>query len=130
MDNMTRQTETRSTRQESHKGQTVIGLFFGVIEILLAFRLVFKMLGANPGNDFVSGIYTVTQYIVGVFEGIFSRVTTSGIETTSVFEPATVIAMLVVALIAWGVMKLIKPRSGHLSERTEFTDHSSKVNKE
>lgn len=125
MDNMTRQTETRNTKQERHMGQTIIGIAFGAVEILLAFRLGFKLLGANPGNEFVRGIYTFTQYIVGVFEGIFSKVTTSGIETTSVFEPATAIAMLVVALIAWGVMKLIKPRSVRRSETTEFTDHST-----
>ncbi|MBP1917661.1 YggT family protein [Youngiibacter multivorans] len=125
MVNMTRRTETHNSKQESHMGQTIIGIVFGVIEILLAFRLGFKLLGANPGNDIVRGIYSVTQYIVGLFEGIFPRVTTDGIETTSVFEPSTAIAMLVVALIAWGVMKLIKPRSGHRSERTEYTDQSS-----
>jgi len=125
LDNMTKQTEIRNTKQESHLGQTIIGIAFGTVEILLAFRLVFKLLGANPGNDFVRGIYTFTQYIVGVFEGIFPKVTTSGFETTAIFEPATAIAMLVVALIAWGVMKLIKPRSVNRSETTEFTDRST-----
>lgn len=125
MDNMTKQTEIRNTKQESNLGQTIMGIAFGTVEILLAFRLVFKLLGANPGNDFVRGIYTFTQYSVGVFEGIFPKVTTSGFETTAIFEPATAIAMLVVALIAWGVMKLIKPRSVNRSETTEFTDRST-----
>lgn len=125
MDNMTKQTEIRNTKQGSHLGQTIIGIAFGTVEILLAFRLVFKILGANPGNDFVRGIYTFTQYIVGFFEGIFPKVATSGIETNAIFEPATAIAMLVVALIAWGVMKMIKPRSVNRSETTEFTDRST-----
>jgi len=127
MEGMTRQTEIRNTKQESHMGQTIIGIIFGAIEILLAFRLVFKLLGANLTNGFVHGIYTVTQFIVGIFEGIFSQATTGGIETTSVFEPATLIAMMVVALIAWGVMKLIKPRSGNRSERTEYTERDDRI---
>ena len=127
MEDITRQTVTRNTKQESHMGQTIIGTIFGVIEILLAFRLVFKLLGANPTNGFVQGIYTVTQFMVGIFEGIFSRATTAGIETTSVLEPATLIAMVVVALIAWGVMKLIKPRSGNSSERTEYTERDDRI---
>lgn len=127
MEEMTRQTETRNTKQESHMGQTIMGIIFGAIEILLAFRLVFKLLGVNPTNGFVQGIYTVTQIIVGIFEGIFSRATTGGIETTSVLEPATLIAMVVVALIAWGVMKLIKPRSSNRSERTVYTEHDDRT---
>lgn len=126
MEDMTRQRETRNIRQESHMGQTIVGIIFGAIEILLAFRLVFKLLGANPVNGFVHGIYTVTQFFVGIFESIFSRATTGGIETTSVLEPATLIAMVVVALIAWGVMKLIKPRSGNRYERTEYTEHDDR----
>lgn len=129
MDKMTKQTETRRIKQESHLGQTIVGLVFGAVEILLAFRLGFKLLGANPGNDIVSGIYKVTQYIVSPFENIFSKVNTDGIETASVFEPATLIAMLVVALISWGVMKLIRPRSGYRSERTEYTDQDHPENK-
>jgi len=129
MNKMSKQTETRHIKQESHLGQTIVGLVFGVIETLLGFRLVFKLMGANPGNDIVSGIYKVTQYIVSPFESIFSKVKTEGIETTSVFEPATLIAILIVALIAWGVMKLIRPRSGYRSERTEYTDQDHPENK-
>jgi flagellar biogenesis protein FliO len=129
MDKMTKQTETRQIRQESHLGQTVVGLLFSVIEILLGFRLGFKLLGANPGNEIVSGIYKITQYIVSPFENIFSKVNTEGIETASVFEPATLIAMLIVALIAWGVMKLVSPRNGYRSERTEYTDQDHSENK-
>ena len=58
------------------------------------------------------GIYAFTQPLVGVFEGIFSSATINGAETTLVFEPATLIAMVVIALIAWVVLKLITPRSG------------------
>lgn len=122
MDKTTQQTETRHVKRESHLGQTIIGLVFGAIEILLGFRLGFKLLGADPGNDIVSGVYRITQYIVGPFENIFSNVNTDGIETTSILEPATLIAMLIVGLIAWGVMKLLRPRSGYRSERTEYTD--------
>ena len=42
----------------------------GLISAVMAFRLVFKLLGANPENAFVCGIYAFTQPIVGVFEGI------------------------------------------------------------
>jgi hypothetical protein len=124
MEEMIKQKETFDTKQEGHITQRVVGIIFGVIEVALAFRLVFKLLGANPQNGFVQGIYTFTQLFAGFFEGIFSRVTKSGAETTAVLEPATLIAMVVIGVIAWFVMKLIAPRIGNRVERTEFRENA------
>ena len=125
---MTKETETYKTKQDSNIAQRIIYTIFGVISAVLAFRLIFKLLGANPENVFVRGIYAFTQPIVGVFEGIFSSATINGAETTSVFEPATLIAMVVIALIAWVVLKLITPRSGNRFEKTEYTKHNKSEN--
>jgi heme/copper-type cytochrome/quinol oxidase subunit 4 len=126
MEQMTKETETRKTKQDSNTAQRIIGTIFGVIQAALAFRLIFKLLGANPENGFVRGIYAITQLFVGIFEGIFSSAATNGAETTAVFEPATLIAMVVIALIAWAVLKLSTPRSGNRFERTEYTKHDNK----
>ena len=79
----------------------------GVIETLLAFRLVFKLLGANPDSSFVSFIYSVTRVFVVPFESIFSATATDGLEATGVLEPATIVAMVVYAVIAMGIIRLI-----------------------
>ncbi|MBP2641959.1 MAG: hypothetical protein H6Q66_2910 [Firmicutes bacterium] len=114
---------TRNTRHESNIVQRIVSIIFGLIQVALAFRLVFKLLGANPENAFVQGIYNVTEVFVKIFEGIFSRVTFGGGETTAVFEPSTLIAMAVIALINWVVLKLITPLIGNRVERTNYTDH-------
>lgn len=123
MDQMTRQTETRDTKAESNTSKRIVGVVFAVFEVVLAFRLIFKGLGANPSNGFVRGIYGVTQFLVDIFEGIFSRGTATGAETTAVFEPATLIVMVVIGLIAWGVLRLMTPHTGIRVERTETTGH-------
>lgn len=46
------------------------------------------------------------------FEGIFRKSVAQGVETTSVFEPSTVVAIVVYALLAYGVVKLIRISSG------------------
>ena len=127
---MTKETETHKTKQDSNIVQRIIYTIFGVISAVLAFRLIFKLLGANPENVFVRGIYAFTQPIVGIFEGIFSSATINGAETTASFEPSTLIAMVVIALITWVVLKLITPRSGNHFEKTEYTKHekSGKTN--
>ena len=74
---------------------------------MLVFRAVFKLIGANPSSGFVSFIYAVTQIFVLPFLGIFRQAVTQGVETASVLEPATFIAIPVYALLSWGIVKLI-----------------------
>ncbi len=85
----------------------IVYYILGVLEVLLAFRLVFKILGANPESIFVSIIYSITKLFLTPFTGIFRMAISSGIETESILEPTVLIAMVVYALLAWGFVKLI-----------------------
>ncbi len=98
----------RKTGQRNLKAGKIVYYILGVLEVLFAFRLVFKLLGANPQSPFVSFIYSVSQAFLSPFSGIFRSATTKGIEAQSVLEPATIIAMIVYAIIAWGIVKLIE----------------------
>lgn len=90
----------------------VIYYVLGLLEVLFAFRFVFKLLGANPGSGFVTFIYAITQIFLAPFTAIFRVAVTQGIETKAVLEPSTLIAMVVYALVAWGIVKLIITISG------------------
>lgn len=109
MEPMNKQREVRVTKPESRMERRIGGTVFGLVEMLLAFRLVFKMLGANQNNGFVHGLYAGTQYIVGTFENIFSQFIIQGSEMITIFEPATLISMVMVALIAWVFFNLTTP---------------------
>ncbi len=90
----------------------VVYFFLGMIEILLAFRFMLKLTGASTASAFVRGIYSVTNIFVMPFEGIFRRAVNQGAETSSIFEPSTIVAMLVYAVIAWGIVKMVRILSG------------------
>lgn len=99
--------------------QTVASIIYfisGVIEVALVFRFVLKITGANPGSNFVSWIYGFTQFLIMPFQGIFSSAATTGIEVRAVFEPATLVALFVYALAAWGIVKLIAIAAGQSNE--------------
>jgi len=103
------------TKKEATGSQTferIIYFLFGVLEILLVFRLVLKLTGANVLSVFVGIVYGLTNIFILPFEGIFRRGFTSGIETTSVFEPSTLIAIIVYGVLAWGVVRLVRILSG------------------
>jgi hypothetical protein len=99
---------TKRTDRGNLKARKIVYYIAGVLEVLLACRFVLKLLGANTQSLFVSIIYTVSQVFLAPFTGIFRAAVTKGIETQSVLEPATVIAMIVYALIAYGIVRLIK----------------------
>lgn len=98
--------------QESHeknlKFRKVIMYIFGILEVLLAFRFVFKLLGANPGSPFVAIIYSLSNIFLSPFVGIFRIGSAQGIETTAYFEAATLIAMAVYALLAYGIVRIVE----------------------
>lgn len=104
-----------ASSKESSGLQTVgflVYFILGALEVLLAFRFFFKLLGASASSGFVSAIYDFSQVFIWPFEGIFRRGTTEGVETVAVFEPATLVAIVVYAVLAWGVVKLVQILSG------------------
>jgi uncharacterized membrane protein YuzA (DUF378 family) len=85
-----------------YRGTQAVWYIVGILEALLAFRLVLKLLGANSAAPFTSLIYSITQVFVTPFQNVFSTTRVVG----SVFEWATVLAMVVYWLIAAAIIKL------------------------
>lgn len=104
-----------SNEREASSSQTVAYLvyfLFGVLEVLLAFRLIFKLAGASYGSYFVNLIYSITGIFILPFAGIFRGATAAGNVATAVFEPATLVAIIVYAVLAWGIVALVRILSG------------------
>lgn len=85
------------------KTYQIIWYILGVVEVLLAFRIFFKALAANP-TGFVRFIYDISDPLALPFAGIF-RLTVS---KSNIIEWSTLIAMIVYPIIAYGVVKLIQ----------------------
>lgn len=105
-------TPIRSGATNSQTREYLVYYFFGALEVLLVFRLILKIAGAGINSWFVSIIYTLSRFFILPFEGIFRRSVAQGVETTSVFEPSTIVALVVYAIAAYGIVKLIRISSG------------------
>jgi hypothetical protein len=109
-------TPVRIGATNSQTVEYLIYFFFGMLEVLLAFRLVLKLTGASLSSGFVGMIYGLTGIFILPFEGIFRRGFAQGVETTAVLEPAALVAIVVYMVIAWGVVKLLRILSGQQQE--------------
>lgn len=81
----------------------VIWYIVGFIEVLLIFRIVLKLLGANPTVGFTNLIYTITNPLVAPFNGILGASVTGN----SLIEWSTIIAVIVYLCIGWGLVYLL-----------------------
>lgn len=82
----------------------VVWFIAGVLLTLLGLRFLFALLGANATNGFASFIYSVTHPFVAPFFGVFGYNFTAG---QARFETYTLLAMLIYALIAYAIARLV-----------------------
>ncbi len=87
-----------------YRAVQVVWFLAGLIDVILAIRFVMKLLAANPASGFVSFMYNLSEPLIAPFRGIFGTPAAGG----SVLEPASLVAMVIYSLIAWGVVVLIR----------------------
>lgn len=85
-----------------YRGTQIVWYILGILEALMAFRFVLKLLAANSGAGFTSFIYGVTYPFVLPFLSVFKISRVEG----SIFEWTTLLAMFVYWLIAIAIIKL------------------------
>jgi uncharacterized protein YggT (Ycf19 family) len=87
------------------EGLSVVGRFvafiFGVLQALIILRLILLVLVANPGNDVVAFILSVTDPFVEPFRGMFALDRVAA-DQGSVFDVAAL-----VALIGWTLIEAL-----------------------
>lgn len=91
-----------SSTKPLYRATQIVWYIFSFIEVLLAFRFVLKLLGANPEAGFTSFIYGVTYIFAAPFLNVFSKTFVAG----SVFEWTTLLAMFVYWIVALGIIKI------------------------
>jgi hypothetical protein len=85
----------------------IIAIVFGIIELLVGFRLVLLFLGANPETQFVAWVYSWSAPLIAPFAGILGQPITAptGTVVHSVFEPSCLIALVVYAVVGGILMR-------------------------
>lgn len=94
---------TSSSTKPLYRGTQIVWYTLGIIEILLAFRFIFKLLGANPAAGFSKLVYGITYIFAAPFLAVFRS---SRIVEGSIFEWTTLLAMFVYWVLAIGIIKI------------------------
>jgi hypothetical protein len=103
----------------------VVYYVFGVIEVLIALRFVLLLFGANRSSGFVAFIHSLSSFFMAPFVAVFKTQTAAG----ATFEWSALVALAVYALIAWGIVALIRAvsprRSAETVERVERSEDTT-----
>jgi hypothetical protein len=92
------------TKKAIFRTYQIVWYILGVIEVLLTFRIVLKLVGANPFSGFTGFIYAGSAPFAEPFAGILTISVGSG----NSFEWSTLVAMAVYAVAAYGIVMLIQ----------------------
>ena len=125
-----RVSEVRTTQREPEREQRIftfkatqlVWLLFGVLEALIALRIGLKLFGANPASPVAALLYGFTDLFLWPFTGLLGTPQAGGL----VLELSSVVALVVYALIAWALERLIwvifyRPRGGPVVGVTQTT---------
>ncbi len=102
MENQIKDSYNSSSTKPIYRGTQIVWYILGLLEVILAFRFVLKLLGANAGAGFTSFIYGITHPFASPFLNVFKISKVEG----SIFEWTTLLAMLVYWLVAVAIVKL------------------------
>lgn len=121
----TQHEEGRTQRIATFKATQLIWLFLGILEVLIALRVMFKLVGVNAGNPFASFLYGVTSIFVAPFASLIGAPAAGNM----VFEVSSIIAMIVYLLFAWGLERIVyaifyRPRGLMSVRQTVVSDHT------
>jgi uncharacterized protein YggT (Ycf19 family) len=98
------QVHTEVRRPAEAVAARLVWFIFGAIEVLIAVRFALKLLGANSRAGFTQMVYRVSDVPMAPFRAIFSTQHVSG----STFELSALVAIAIYALVAWGIVALIR----------------------
>lgn len=121
----TTQKEPERERQIfTFKATQIIWLLLGILETLLGLRFILKLIAANPASPIAAFIYNVTNLFLLPFAGLTATPAFAGMQ----LELATLIAMIVYALIGWGIERIVwvifyRPR-GPVTQTTTTDQHT------
>ena len=100
----------------------LIWFIIGLMVALIAIRFVLLATGANESAGLAQLIYGVTGWMVAPFASLFGGFTYPGAEQTAVFEPASLVAIVVYVLLGFLLTRLANLMLG--TNRTTGTVYS------
>jgi len=131
-DKLTDYKEVSTTQHESGREQRVatfkitqlIWLLLGLLEAMIALRVVFKLIAVNAANPFATLLYKVTDFFVAPFASLTGAPAVGGM----VLEISSILAMIVYFLIAWALERIVyvlfyRPRGPVSVRQTIVADH-------
>ncbi len=81
----------------------LVGFLFVLLEGVIGLRVLLKLMEANPANVFASAIYHFSALFLVPFNGLTANPAVGGM----VLEITSIVAMIVYALVAWAIIRLI-----------------------
>jgi hypothetical protein len=95
--------EHQERRNRLAKTTQVIWLVTSILEVLIGIRVLLRLMAANPEAGFARFIYGMTNVFLVPFAALLPNPSANGF----VLELSSLMGMLVYALLAWGIVRIM-----------------------
>jgi hypothetical protein len=95
--------ESSHSVSATYRASQLVYLVLGIVEALIAIRVVLKLFAANADSGFASLMYAVSAPLVVPFQGIFPTPATHN----NVLELSSIVGMVVYALVGWAIVRAV-----------------------
>jgi hypothetical protein len=99
----TQHEQGQEQRATTFKVTQVIWLLTGLLEVAIALRVIFLLIGVNAANTFATLIYNVTALFVAPFASLVGSPAAGGM----VLEISSIIAMIVYLVMGWALERIV-----------------------
>jgi hypothetical protein len=115
----------REQRVATFKATQIIWLVLGLVEALIALRVVFKLIGVNADNMFATLLYNLS----GIFVAPFASLTGAPAAGGMVLEISSILAMIIYLLMGWALERIVyvlfyRPRGPVSVSQTTLNEHT------
>lgn len=108
-----------STKKTLFKTYQFLWYSVSFIEFLLIYRIIFRLLSANPASGFVAIIYNISEIFVLPFNAIFPTPAEGGY----ILDTSALVAALVYPTLAYLIMMLLQLFKPTTKEEAESVDN-------
>ena len=82
----------------------IVNGIFGLIEAVIALRIVLELFGASASSQFVAAIYQISGSLMGPFVGAFPNFVFAG---TFVLDISAIFAIIGYGILSWFIIKVL-----------------------
>lgn len=105
---------------------TVINVVLSFLSFFIILRVILRLFSANPSTPFVSWIYSISEFFIYLFRGIFPNLAL----TSGILDLVALIALLAYVLVAYLIVGVLNSLTRGTTDYDAYASHHHDIDED